>query len=83
MTPRRERVVSVRLTDAEYERLCAEGKPSEVIRSRLRRPVVPAVMLPIATSPLVPGYSLTYPSRSVVLWGDGTVGNQWPATATC
>lgn len=71
---RRTEVVSVRLTPAERARLDAMGGPSALRGALERAPIPPS-----------PGRETSYGAsiaRTFMVWADGSVGQQWPASAT-
>jgi len=73
----RDRIVSVRLTEAEYAELTRHGSPSVLLRRALRTlldlpPVPSSEGLPLATTA----------ARAHVMWDDGTCGQTYPALAT-
>lgn len=74
----RDRIVSVRLTDAEHSELTKLGKPSDVVRRALK--VLAAVMRTPMTVKTVPLDTRGAPTR--MTWSDGTVGPNWPEVKT-
>jgi hypothetical protein len=68
---KRDHIVSVRLTDAEYARLCRRGRPSEVIR-QLLDPAGARTVIPVTTCP----------PPIFMSWSDGTFGQTYPQLVT-
>lgn len=74
----RDNVVSIRVTDAEMDRIRDLGGPSAVLRGALNNaanPLPPMRLLPITTNGLAP-------SPVFIQWNNGAIGATYPAVMT-
>ena len=77
---KRNRVVSVRLTEEEYELLRRKALPrsrSQYLRAQLTSGAANPVMIRYP----IPATAAAAPT-TFVLWNDATVGSSWPGVTT-